>query len=152
MSTKEIALELATKWHEGQERWGGEPYITHPIAVAGLCQVKFDNYIIVCYLHDVVEDTECTLEDLIRLGFSPEVVAAVEAMTHREDELYYKYILRLSINEIATIVKIADLTHNSLGAKDTAKRMEKYTLAKAFLQERAINRSLAEMLDNELQR
>ena len=91
-------------------------------------------------LHDVVEDTDYTLEDLKNEGFPTEVVNAVALLTHEEGIAYMDYIAKVKTNPIASAVKLADLAHNSdLTRYDTIdkwalKRTEKYKAAIAFLQ------------------
>lgn len=104
------AYEFATIAHLGQQ-YGDETYIHHPVRVANRLDESDEIGISVAYLHDVVEDTEYTLDDL-RLSFRPEIVEAVDAITRREGEKYFDYIVRLSSNPIAKRVKIADLQEN----------------------------------------
>ncbi len=99
-----------------------------------------DEYSTVCaLLHDVVEDTEYTFENLINMGFPNEVIEALKLLTHAEDVPYMDYVKALSVNPIAKAVKIADLTHNSdtsrLDVVDewALKREEKYKKALEFL-------------------
>lgn len=105
------AYNLAKSAHEGQVDKGGKPYIEHPVAVASL--VFTDEEKIVALLHDVVEDTPITLNDLREQGFTAEVVTAVDCLTKRQDEILGDYLNRVKSNALATTVKIADLTHNS---------------------------------------
>ncbi|TCL74230.1 HD domain-containing protein [Hydrogenispora ethanolica] len=104
------ALNLAKAAHEGQFDKGGNPYILHPIAVSEM--VKTEDEKIVALLHDVVEDTSITLDDLRKRGFSPRIVDAVDAITKRDGVGYEEYIRRVSQNSLARNVKIADMTHN----------------------------------------
>lgn len=104
------AMKLAYRAHHGQVDKGGIPYVFHPYHLA---QQMPDEYTTcVALLHDVVEDTDVTLED-IRRSFPAEVADAVAVMTHAKDEPYLDYIKRVSLNPIAKIVKLADLRHNS---------------------------------------
>lgn len=105
------ALDFATEAHKGQNDKGGKPYIKHPIYVAN--HVDGDTAKAVAYLHDVVEDTKYTLEDLRRAGFSHEIVEAVDILTKKDGMSYEKYIEKVAENSIATMVKVADLQHNS---------------------------------------
>ena len=111
MSYVEKALEIATKAHEGQYDKSGVPYIEHPKHVAE--GVHGDIAKATAYLHDVIEDTDVTAEDLRRDGIPEEVVEAVIMLTHDEHENYYDYIRRVKTNPIAKEVKIEDLKHNS---------------------------------------
>lgn len=105
------AYELASIAHMGQ-KYGDEPYIHHPARVANRMDQYDESGISVSYLHDVVEDTRFTLDDLRRNGFNDEILEAVDAITRRKGEKYFDYIRRLSSNPIAKRVKIADLQEN----------------------------------------
>ena len=107
------ALALAGLAHAEQVDKSGKAYILHPVRVMLRCQPHGDIAQIVGVLHDVVEDTWVTLEHLRALGFSEEVVAAVDAISHREGEKYFDYIERCSSNHTAALVKLADLEDNS---------------------------------------
>ena len=104
------ALKLAYRAHHGQVDKGGIPYIFHPYHLAE--QMPDEYTTCVALLHDVVEDTDVTLEALKAI-FPSEVVEAVAAMTHSKDEPYLDYIRRVSLNPIAKTVKLADLRHNA---------------------------------------
>lgn len=105
------AMKLAYKAHEGQNDKAGVPYIFHPMKVAG--DMDNEEETIVALLHDVVEDCPYIQFNTLRgLGYSFEVVEAIKAMTHREEESYDDYIARVKLNPIARKVKIADLKHN----------------------------------------
>lgn len=132
----EKAKILATKAHEGQTRWDPNvPYITHPLEIAD----KFEDplYKTVAVLHDVVEDTDITLE-FLGTQFPNIVVEAIDAITHRDEESYDQYIMRVMKNPLARAVKIEDIKHNvsSLpddGATKTRLRRERYSLALILL-------------------
>ena len=147
MDTKEDILELSEKIarqaHAGQYDKAGNEYITHPQFVAG--HVKTRDEKCVAWLHDVVEDTDVTLEDLLRKGIPENIVNAVDAITKREGEEYDDYLKRVAENELALNVKLADMTHNmdmkripNPNERDLD-RLEKYkrgmAYLKAFLQE-----------------
>ena len=104
------AINLMYKYHNGQLDKSGLPYIFHPFSVA--YDMKDEETCIVALLHDIVEDTPCTFEELESM-FSKEVVDAIRLMTHGDDDDYFSYIERLSENRIASMVKISDLKHNS---------------------------------------
>ncbi len=106
----ERAEQLAEAMHEGQYDKVGEPYIKHIRAVAD--KVKTYDQKTVAYLHDIVEDTSMDLENLRMLGFTEEIIQAVDAITRREDEDYFDFIDRVKENELARVVKLADLEHN----------------------------------------
>lgn len=104
------AMKLAYAAHHGQVDKSGIPYIFHPIHLAEQMQDEYTTC--VALLHDVVEDTDVTLEELAKV-FPPEVVEAVRLMTHGKDEPYLDYVRRIKENPIAKVVKLADLRHNS---------------------------------------
>lgn len=110
MESLRIAEIIARNAHSGQYDKGGHPYIKHPETIASMVQTY--NEKIVAWLHDVIEDTEWTLDDLIRVGFSLDIVDAVDAITKRKDENRLDYLNRVVTNPIARNVKIADLKHN----------------------------------------
>lgn len=105
------ALELATAAHRGQVDKAGRDYINHPITVAESLNTEEEQT--VALLHDVVEDTDITLDDLRGRGFSDSIVAAVDCLTHRSGEPRDTYLRRIAENPLAVTVKLADLTHNS---------------------------------------
>lgn len=133
-----LALSVAKKAHAGQVDKAGEDYIKHPIAVSE--KVKSEDEKIVALLHDTLEDTDLEyilIEDL----FGETIADSVLTMTHKDEEEYFDYILRVKQNPIARAVKIADLTHNmdltripNPTEKDF-KRVEKYRKAMAILTE-----------------
>lgn len=104
------AMKIAYNAHLGQVDKGGIPYVFHPYHLAE--QMPDEYTTCVALLHDVVEDTEVTLEELKHI-FPCEVIEAVAVMTHGKDEPYLDYVQRVSLNPIAKIVKLADLRHNS---------------------------------------
>ena len=110
MSTLEKAIEVAARAHAGQSDKAGEPYIFHPIRV--MLAQSDPRARIAAILHDVVEDSDVTLDDLRREGFSEEVVVAVDALTEREGETRLDKAKRAAKNEIALRVKLADVTDN----------------------------------------
>lgn len=143
--TVEKALEIATKAHEGQFRWSGRPYIEHPKAVARIVLANTDferngstfNEMLECValLHDVVEDTKITIQDLA-LIFPARVVHAVYLLTKIKNQKYLDYILAVKNNPLAREVKIADITHNlsDLDPEKKKDKYEKYILAKYILE------------------
>lgn len=105
------AIEIAVTAHEGQlDTNNGRPYIEHPFRVMSAGQTLQEK--IVGVLHDVVEDTPWTLEQLTEEGFSKEVIDGIDAMTRRDNESYDDYLLRVQDNPLATRVKLNDLTDN----------------------------------------
>ena len=133
------ALEIALEAHKTQKDKGGTPYILHPLTVASKQETEIG--IVVALLHDVVEDSAYTIEDLRAAGFPSEVCDAINLLTHKQGEDYFSYIHKIKTNEIAKSVKIQDLRHNSdttrlstVTVKD-AKRVEKYQKALDILME-----------------
>ena len=106
----EIAKNIATEAHKGQKDKGGMDYITHPAFVAA--HVDSDEEKAAAWLHDVIEDTDVTLEDFAASGIPKDILRAVEAVTKRDGEDYSDYIRRVASNRIASAVKRADMTHN----------------------------------------
>lgn len=105
------AEEVARAAHDGQTRADSSAYIEHVEAVvAGVEGVQAKT---VAWLHDVVEDTSTTLEDLQRAGFDEDIVQAVDVLTKVPGEHYLEsYIARVCNNPLAVWVKIADIQHN----------------------------------------
>ena len=106
----EDAIVLASQAHAGQVDKTGQPYILHPLRV--MLRLGDPAARIVAMLHDVVEDTDITLDDLRRGGYPAEVVEAVDLVTRREGESYEAFIERLAPHPIARLVKLADLEDN----------------------------------------
>lgn len=137
MSTLEKAIVLAATKHEGQVDKSGKPYILHPLAVMAL--VKTMNEKIVAVLHDVIEDTDVTAGDLFALGFSDEIVTAIQALTKQNGESRVQAAHRTAQNPLATKVKLADVEHNMdmsrlvvITEKDILRQAE-YKLVKEIL-------------------
>lgn len=135
------AIVYAYNAHQGQLDRCGIPYIFHPYHLAE--QMTDELTACAALLHDVIEDTSATVDDLRNEGFPEEVVEAVTLLTHDKNVEYMDYVARLSKNKIAKAVKLADLAHNSdptrsaansEPAEKTAERMKKYAAAKAFLE------------------
>ena len=135
------AMELAYNAHHGQVDKSGVPYIFHPLHLAE----QMDDEISCCaaLLHDTVEDTYVTLEQLSQV-FPAQVVEAVRLLTHDENTDYFDYVRAIRDNPIAKKVKLADLAHNSDATRFAAvvvppERIghlrDKYTKAKAILLE-----------------
>lgn len=104
------AMKIAYRAHHGQVDKGGIPYIFHPYHLAE--QMTDEYTTCVALLHDVVEDSNVTLEELSKI-FPAEVVEAVALMTHRKDADYLEYVAAIRENPIARAVKLADIAHNS---------------------------------------
>lgn len=107
------AIALAAKVHEGQIDRGGKAYILHPLRVMNGLSIYDQELMAIGVLHDVVEDSAVTFEDLENMGFTPRVVGALRLLTHIEGESYEDYIDRIATNEDAVKVKIEDLVDNS---------------------------------------
>lgn len=106
------AVNLAEKIHEGQFDKLGIPYINHVKEVADRVSEYGEDYIIVGLLHDSVEDTDITLED-IEAKFGRAIRDGVDGMTKREGEDYFDdYLPRVTLNELSRRVKVADSSHN----------------------------------------
>lgn len=106
----EKAILIAVKAHQGQVDKGGNPYILHPLRV--MFSMKNENEKICAVLHDVIEDTNVTLDDLKNEGFSEEVLLALDALTKRKSESYDEFIDRIINNRVACFVKLGDLNDN----------------------------------------
>ena len=132
-----MALKLCFEAHKEQIDKTGLPYVFHPFHLA---EQMTDELSTVCaLLHDVIEDTDYTAEDLTALGFDEKVIEVLGLLTHEDGVPYMDYVKKLSSNETAVKVKIADLKHNSdltrLDVVDewALKRQQKYEAALEFL-------------------
>ena len=110
MSTLERAIEIAIAAHAGQLDKAGQPYIFHPIRVMN--RVGDDYEKMTAVLHDVVEDTAITLENLVREGFPDEVLRAIDALTKRPGETRLEAAMRAALDPIGRAVKLADNAEN----------------------------------------
>lgn len=118
------ALEIAVKAHSNQLDKGGNPYIFHPIRVALNCQTKEEK--IVALLHDVIEDTDTSIEQLEAEGFSKEILESIICLTKKEGEDYMSFIKRVATNRTATNVKLQDLADNMDTSRLNGKKHWKY--------------------------
>lgn len=137
MSTLERAIAIAAEAHAGQLDKAKQPYILHPLRV--MLRVSSPSEQIAAVLHDVVEDSPITLAKLAEIGFSEEVVAAIEALTKRPGESRIEAAKRAASNPIARVVKLADNAENmdlsripNPTQKDYA-RVEEYKLVRNIL-------------------
>lgn len=138
MSTLDKAIKIAMKAHAGQTDKYGAPYIQHPLRVMALGRT--DDERIVGILHDVVEDSDWTFEDLQKEGFSNRVIDALRCVTkHSDDEDYDAFVARTRTNHLAVRVKLNDLRDNmdirrmdEVKEKDI-KRLNKYLRAYKLL-------------------
>jgi guanosine-3',5'-bis(diphosphate) 3'-pyrophosphohydrolase len=105
------ALLLSFNAHKDQVDKGGLPYVYHPFHLAE--QMDTEEAVAVALLHDVVEDTDYTIEDIIAMGFPKSVTDALALMTHDDTTPYMDYVAKIKSNPIAKAVKLADLRHNS---------------------------------------
>ncbi len=131
------AITVAYNAHQGQLDRAGLPYILHPLHVAE--QMKDEDTCVVALLHDVIEDTDLTLENLREYGFTEAQIEGVRVMTREEDEDYFEYIRSVKTNPLALAVKLEDLKHNSdvtriieMTERDL-QRLEKYKKAMEIL-------------------
>lgn len=133
------ALKLCFEAHKEQVDKSGMPYVFHPFHLAE--QMTDEETTVVALLHDVIEDTTTTFEDLEKQGFSGEIINALKLLTHDKNIPYMEYVGEIKKNKIATEVKLADLRHNSdltrLNVVDekALKRKEKYEKSIKFLEE-----------------
>ena len=138
MATLESALQLAAEAHSGQQDKAGKPYILHPIRV--MLSVSTTDEQIAAILHDTVEDTDVTYEQLSEAGFSAEIISAVRALTKLDGESRVEAARRAVKHPIARQVKLADVKDNldisripHLTDKDHA-RLDEYKLVQEILE------------------
>jgi (p)ppGpp synthase/HD superfamily hydrolase len=130
MSSLGKAISIAAQAHEGQVDKTGALYILHPLRV--MMNMTTEQALIVAVLHDLIEDTDWTIEGLRQEGFGAEILDAVDCLTRRDGEEYQAFIKRVQLNPLAVTVKIADLEDNLDVSRLTevteadAKRLEKY--------------------------
>jgi (p)ppGpp synthase/HD superfamily hydrolase len=133
MSTLERDVVIAAEAHAGQVDKAGAPYILHPLRL--MLQMENTEDRIVAVLHDVVEDTDWTLERLRKEGFPHVIIEAIDSVTWRKNEDYEDFILRAAKNPIGSRVKLADLRDNcdlsriANPSKTDFKRVDKYRWA-----------------------
>jgi hypothetical protein len=133
MSTLERAIQIAAEAHTGQVDKAGAPYILHPLRV--MLRVESYEDRIVAVLHDVVEDSKWTLDDLRAEGFSDAIITGVDAVTRRPDETYMEFVRRAGRDPLGRRVKLADLADNSDPSRISsptdadASRLERYRRA-----------------------
>ena len=134
----ERAIEIALAAHSGQTDKGGKPYILHPLRL--MLAAKSDDEKIVAVLHDVIEDSHWTMEELRIEGLTEVQADALLSVTRQADESYEEFILRSVRNPIGRAVKILDLRDNSdlgriaqPGQRDL-ERMERYRAALSVLE------------------
>ncbi len=134
------ALRLCFEKHKEQMDKSGVPYVFHPFHVA---ESMTDEYTTcVALLHDIIEDTDVTAEDLLIQGFPQEVVEAIKLLTHNDGSPYLEYVTRIKPNPLARTVKLADLRHNM-----DLTRLDEVT--DYYLQKYAIYQKAMEVLTND---
>jgi (p)ppGpp synthase/HD superfamily hydrolase len=140
VATIEKALQIAALAHEGQKDKEGLPYILHPLRV--MQRLEGLEAQIVGILHDVVEDTSVSMDDLRVAGFSEAILVAVDCVTHQKEQPYAEYVIRCKANPIARQVKLADLHDNTLLSRTILRptridsdmhRIRRYLLSYKFL-------------------
>lgn len=150
ISDLSMAIEIAKTAHEGQVDKAGKPYFEHVHTVSELASEvilswneEYDDFLvkakIVSSLHDVIEDTSLTIDDLWEYNIPTDCILSIEILTKKKEQNYRDYLAQVKLDKLATVVKIADLTHNSdlsrldqVTSKDIARR-EKYLKAIEFL-------------------
>lgn len=137
MSSIERAISIAAQAHAGQVDKAGQPYILHPLRV--MLRVSTDAERMAAALHDVVEDSDVTLEQLTLEGFPSDVVDAVDALTKRPGETRIQAAHRAVAHPVARVVKLADNAENldisripNPTARDIA-RTEEYKVVRSIL-------------------
>ncbi|MDR3206371.1 MAG: hypothetical protein LBT41_04690 [Candidatus Methanoplasma sp.] len=134
------AVRLAYDAHHGQFDKSGVPYIFHPFSVAESMETETEAA--VAMLHDVIEDTDATMEDVIAAGFPPSVTDALRLLTHDPETPYFDYISKIRSSPTAVRVKLSDIADNSrpdrldcLPEEKRRRRIEKYAKARDMLTE-----------------
>lgn len=133
----EQAIYIALQAHSGKLDKGGSPYILHPLRVM-LTMVTTEEKI-VAVLHDVIEDSGFTIQQLKQNGFSKKVLDAVSLLTKKENQSYQDYISVIKKNPLAAKIKLADLKDNMNSSRlkkitvDDKERLKKYKAAYKFL-------------------
>lgn len=138
----EKAIQIAVNAHFGQKDKSGSPYILHPLRV--MHAVDTTDAKITAILHDVVEDTPVTFDDLIEAGIPKHLVITLRLLTHTDNLSYEDYIMRLSENPLAVKVKLADLKDNmdlsrmKEVSEDNIELFQKYVSSYRYLKERLL--------------
>ena len=139
MNLIETSLQIALRAYAGKTDKAGREYILHPLRVMAKMETDLERS--AALLHDVIEDSDITAEDLLAEGIPAEVVEAVQSLSKNENEDYQDFVARAKKNKIAARVKIADIEDNidvlrlsSLDEKDLA-RIKKYHAAWRFLKD-----------------
>jgi hypothetical protein len=136
----ESAIALAVKFHRGQRDKAGMPYILHPLTLLAKTTDPLVQQAAV--LHDILEDTSATVQDLVSSGIHPKAIEAIQLLTHNPIESYADYVVRLKGNVVSRAAKLLDLNDNyrldrvayrEANATEDALRLQKYILTKQFL-------------------
>ena len=126
------AIKIAVNAHHGQLDKGGSPYILHPLKVMHYLHSEDEELMCIAVLHDVIEDTTVTYQELQNEGMSERVIDAIKLLTKQRGQTFDEYKIAIKSNFDSIRVKMADLRHNSdirrlkgVTQKDIA-RIEKY--------------------------
>ena len=142
MNVLEKVIIFATEKHAGQVDKLGHPYILHPLRLMQCFNPEEQDAQIVALLHDVLEDTDATIDDLVQLGISPIAISAISTLTRNSGESYRDYIRRVAPFALARRVKVCDLEDNAtwrlyqlyqLDPTDAKRLKEKYDWAYEYL-------------------
>lgn len=136
MATLERAISLAAERHAGQVDKANAPYILHPLRV--MLNVPDIEHKIVAVLHDILEDTPTTIDELYRLGFQTHLIDAIIALTKQEGESRIQAAQRTVQNPIARVVKLADITDNMDLSRIQSPTMKDFERLKEYQQVRDI--------------
>ncbi len=134
-----MAMNLCFEKHKNQVDKSGNPYPFHPFHVAESMTDEYSTC--VALLHDIIEDTDTTSEELLGMGFPNEIVEAIKLLSHDSTVNYLEYVRGLKSNQLCKEVKLSDLKHNSdltrlsVITESDLKRVEKYKKAIAILEE-----------------
>ena len=141
-ATIEDALALVVSNLRGMTDKDGEPYVMHCLRVMmGVTETLARQ---VALMHDLVEDTAISLDDLRQSGFASQVVEAVGLLTHQPEDSYAEYVVRLQPDALARQVKLSDLRPDRR-ASDLA-RIQRYLLSYQFLSDRIDEASYREQM------
>ncbi len=133
-----IAMDLMFEKHKNQKDKSGSPYVFHPWHVAE--QMDDEDSTCLALMHDLIEDTNTTIEEIKNLGFNDNIIDALALLSRKENEDYFEYIKKIAKNPLDIKVKLADLKHNSDETRLTSikesdiKRQEKYKKAINYLE------------------
>jgi (p)ppGpp synthase/HD superfamily hydrolase len=139
----DVAIAITAEAFQGKFDKGGKPYILHCLHVMNKLKYEDDDELMqAAVMHDLIEDTDWTLDKLRELRFSDRVIHIITMLTHVDGEEYMEYIGYIGEDVDATKIKIQDLRHNSdlfriKGVRERdIKRIEKYQKAYIYLKDR----------------